>query len=90
MLFASDSTSLRTLLSAVNLHAFYDWYKQGDFVSIKKRFSYDPVNSPLTNFEVEGIFNYLEHLVYNFIDHGLVDDKDLLTTHTTSFGTIWA
>ena len=42
MLFEEDNTSLRTLLSPINLHAFYEWYKQGDFVSIKKRFSYDP------------------------------------------------
>lgn len=59
MLFEEDNTSLRTLLSPINLHAFYEWYKQGDFVSIKKRFSYDPKSSPISDFEVEGIYNYL-------------------------------
>jgi hypothetical protein len=41
MLFAEDTNSLQTLLSPINLHSFYEWYKKGDFVSIKKRFSYD-------------------------------------------------
>ena len=40
MLFEEDNTSLRTLLSPINLHAFYEWYKLGDFVAIQKRFSY--------------------------------------------------
>jgi len=52
MLFEEDNTSLRTLLSPINLHYFYEWYKLGDFVSIKKRFSYDPEKSPISDFEV--------------------------------------
>lgn len=90
MLFASDNKSLRTLLSAVNLQAFYDWYKQGDFVSIKKRFSYDPKNSPITDFEVEGIYNYLEHLVKNLIDAGPGAESDDDYVHYTSYGTLMA
>jgi len=90
MLFDSDNTSLRTLLSAVNLQAFYDWYKQGDFVSIKKRFSYNPTASPISDYEVEGIYNYLEHLVKHLIDDGPGAESDVDYVHYTSFGTLWA
>jgi len=90
MLFKEDNTSLRTLLSPINLQAFYEWYKQGDFVSIKKRFSYDPVHSPITDFEVEGIYNYLEHLVKHLIDFGPGAESDDDYIHYTSYGTLWA
>jgi hypothetical protein len=59
MLFEEDNTSLRTLLSPINLQAFFEWYKKGDFVSIKKRFSYSPSTKPMTDFEIEGVYNYL-------------------------------
>jgi len=89
MLFQEDNTSLRTLLSPINLHAFYEWYKQGDFVSIKKRFSYDPKNSPISDFEVEGIYNYLQKLVKLSIDVGPGSvNSDYV--HFTSYGTLWA
>lgn len=90
MLFEDDNTSLRTLLSAVNLQAFYTWYKQGDFVSITKRFSYSPVDSPISPFEIEGIYNYLEHLVKGLVDVGPGAEEDSDYIHYTSYGTLWA
>jgi len=88
MLFEEDNTSLRTLLSPINLHAFYEWYKQGDFVSIKKRFSYDPKHS-LSNFEIEGIFNYLEYLVENNVKNGSKDKYENSADYT-AYGSLWA
>jgi len=88
MLFEEDNTSLRTLLSPINLHAFYEWYKQGDFVSIKKRFSYDPKHS-LSDFEIEGIFNYLEYLVEHNVKNGSKDKYENSADYT-AYGSLWA
>jgi hypothetical protein len=90
MLFEEDHTSLRTLLSPINLAAFYEWYKKGDFVSIKKRFSHEPKSYNISDFEIEGVYRYVEMLVELTIRTGPGLEQDANFVHFTSFGTLWA
>ena len=56
MLF-NDATvgDVQTLMNPVNLHNFFEHYKLGDFDAIRKHFSYDYVNTPMSNDEIEGL-----------------------------------
>ena len=67
MLFEDSSEgNVQTLMNPVNLHNFFEHYKNGDFDAVRKHFSYDYVNHPITNEEIKGLMAYFQYLIKEF------------------------
>ena len=50
MLFDDSSEgNVQTFMNPINLHNFYEHYKNGDFDAIRKHFSYDYDNAPISD-----------------------------------------
>lgn len=78
-------------MNAVNLYAFFENYKAGDYPSIQKRFSYEPVSQPLSYESIDVIMEYLLYVQENFNAELDSDDVgDSRGDEMAAFGSLWA
>jgi len=78
-------------MNPVNLYAFFDLYKAGDYPSIQKRFSLEFANEPLSYEFIDVLMEYMLYVQESF-------DKELSIDNVggsrgdemAAFGSLWA
>ena len=91
MLFADTSEgNVQTLMNPVNLHNFFEHYKNGDFDAIRKHFSYDYGKHPMTDDEIKGIMTYIHDVTVKYYAEDEKSTPQPDQSEYQAFGSLWS